>query len=1212
MQESTTPFNLPDAPLIGTNLIEAGAGTGKTYAITGLFLRLILEEGLSPDQILVVTFTQAATEELRERIRSALVSARAVVLQGTSGDRQLDDLVSRIGDSAGTLDRLTRALNNFDRAAIFTIHGFCQRILSENAYETGAPFDIELVTDPAPLLNVVADDFWRKHFYQAPLEWLGYALSRVSGPEVFAELLARVTSPDLMIIPEPEKPDFSDLEEYRSLFNLLKTRWPGCRDTIAGLLMNKALSGTFYGSLKTFSGSPGLSRRAVKVAALISAMDRFAAPAGIGFPLLAELEMFTQRKIDVSTRKHHHPPEHDFFSLCDHLTLVGHALQRKMERYLLFLKIKYFGDARKEIAKMKAARSVLFFDDLLEMVLKALESSSGNLLAETVRRQYHAALVDEFQDTDSIQYRIFSKLFAHKNGVFFMIGDPKQAIYSFRGADLFSYLKAARKADVRYTLTRNWRSAPGLITAVNTIFSHRRQPFVHEDIRFIDAIPAEAGADIDLPQDAASSPMVLWFLESGRIGAGNKPVNKTDAVRLIADAVSGEIARLISEKGNAPPRPCDIAVLVRTNRQAGLIKETLMAAGVPSVLYRTENIFDSREAAQMQLLLSSLANPSDSRRFRAALSTELMGVPADLFDVTASEPPLLTALSHRFDDYHREWKRRGFLRMFRTFMARERLRTRLLQYPDGERRLTNVLHLMEVIHSAVVEMDTTPAGLVKWLADQRDPKYPRLTEEPLRLESDADSVRIVTIHKCKGLEFPVVFCPFAWEGAVLRGDEILFHDPHSDDRPVLDLGSPTMEEHRNIARYELLAENARLLYVALTRARVRCYLVWGRINTAETSALAYLFHGRDDGTGDIFDGLTSLFREKSDHDLLSDMKRLVQRAGNTLEVMNLPAKADLPGVHEAVSPPALFWRSFGGKIRTPWKISSYSSLVSQKKQGEDAPDRDAPSSHFIPLMVKGSDGAGRDIFSFPKGARAGTFFHELLEHLDFTNGDESYRSGLIRDKLATYGFESSWLAPVSETMSRILSTPLMSDRPEFLLSAVDWNSRINEMEFYYPIKRISPAALRQAFSTNRNGNALDRFPEMMDKLTFRPHEGVMKGFIDLVFRFSNRFYLVDWKSNYLGSGLEDYRRASIREAMAETFYFLQYHLYVVALDRYLSLRKNNYDYRTDFGGVFYIFIRGMDPDKGPSTGIFYDRPDPSLIKRLVDTLIPGIEGAAQR
>ena len=1210
------PLDLINTPLEGINLIEASAGTGKTYTIEGLFLRLILEKRLLIDQILVVTFTKAATEELRDRIRVKLLQAEKAFRRGASKDDLLMDLLKRQTDHGAAIDLIHDALVEFDKAPIFTIHGFCARILYEHAFETANLFDTELITEQTEWIREVAEDFWRKNFYNAPLEFISYFTQKIKGPGYFWRLLSKLRAAEMKIVPEISKPLLKNLPAYRTAFKRLKDQWPDARKTVMQALQDPALSGTQYGSLKPVENAAGMTKRDIKISSMVDDMDKYVVPNSTGFPLFKNFGKFTTHQLNRAVRKNQPPPSHDFFVACDEVYRQAADLEAEMENYLVYLKTQLFAYASSELMERKAAKNIQFFDDLLVLVKKALTAQKGNPLAEAIRQRYKAALVDEFQDTDSVQYEIFSRLFSAKDNLLFMIGDPKQAIYSFRGADIFSYIKAARHAEAKFTLTENWRSEPLLINAVNTIFSNVKNPFLFEEIPFENA---SSGYKHSIASKANKTPLILWHLDSRAHSDQHKPINKTEAEGLIAGAVAEEICRIVTAESE-PWLPGDIAVLVRTNRQAKLVKARLSARGLPSVLYSTGNIFDSHEAMEIEKVLLSIAEPDNMGYLRAALTMDMMGAKGeDLLSLQRDARQWENRLS-RIREYFRVWQRSGFMRMFQMMLAREKIRQRLLSFPDGERRLTNVLHLAEILHQESTQRNLGIAGVLKRLAEQRDPQSPRLEEHQLRLESDERAVKIVTIHKSKGLEYPVVFCPYGWEGSFLKDNEILFHQPDKhdgDQRLTLDLGSDSRALNIIHAQNELLAENIRLLYVALTRAKSKCYVAWGRINTADSSALAYLLHTSeglqtDYRTEDIVAGLKKHVGGKSDENRVDDLKRLVKKSQGCIEVVSLPEPSDRNFFEPPDSAEALACRKFSGKIDHTWKISSYSSLVSKRISDIDLPDRDAFANLFKHLTDTTEDwiqpqepGKRADIFMFPKGSHTGNFFHDLFEHLDYTSSSSQALSSPVQSSLQAYGFDSAWQGIISETISHVLNVSLKATQPELVLSSIAFENRINEMEFYFPINAITPQKLRTIFKRYDSIEGIGDFPGRLQKLIFSPTAGFMKGYMDLVFGHQNQFYLVDWKSNYLGPKLEDYRQEALGYAMQENYYILQYHLYVLALSQYLRLRHPGFRYESDFGGVFYIFIRGVDSRRGPQYGVFHDLPQPALINALGKALIPG-------
>jgi exodeoxyribonuclease V beta subunit len=1198
--EKLKNFDLLGSPLEGANLIEASAGTGKTYTITCLFLRLILEKRLTVKDILVVTYTVAATEELRDRTRKKIREALEAFTRGDSKDSFFKGLIQKTRGTEEAINLLRSALCDFDEASIFTIHGFCQRTLHESAFESGSLFDTELGPEQETgITEEIVQDFWRRHFYNAPVEVVNYALSEGLGPKYFLDLLKKGRSHlDLKITPELQLPQSIDTKPFYQAYEKLKKAWPASQEEVEEKLGNPGMYMDYARGLEEYMGD----------------MDSYASGVITAFPLPKQFEKFTTAVLEKKTKKGYSIPRHPFFNLCDEVQKTAAILREEMDKQLLFLKGELFRCLQKELPARKQRRNIQSFDDLLTRLRHSLEKSGGNELSETIRRRYKAALVDEFQDTDPVQYAIFWNVFGTGGAIMFLIGDPKQAIYSFRGADLFAYMKAAGHVDSRYTLTRNWRSEPGLSAAVNTVFSNGANPFLYREIPFEKAVPKEGKDHEPLKFNGRGAPPFhLWFVDSKEVGDG-AVIKKGVAYELIPRAVAGEISRLIllGRRGEAlfgerPLREADIAVLTRTNREAQLMQDSLAELKIPSVLYSTGNLFDTREAKEMNRVLKGISNLHDERVIRAALATDMMGVGGETIEELQRDEAGWEAWLTKFREYYEMWGKYGFIRMFRYFLLREKVRLRLLSMPNGERRLTNVLHLSEVLHQAAIEEKLGMVGLLKWLARQREPASPRLEEHQLRLESDANAVKIVTIHKSKGLEYPIVFCPFNWSKSKIDPKEVFtFHDKEDDWRLNLVL-NPEGSPKRAFAEKEELAENIRLLYVSLTRAKNRCYLVWGRLKDAETSSLSYILHPPGDSAENIVEQTGNHFKGLEDETIRRELESLARKSKGNILLSDMPST---PG--KEVSPAEktreeLAGRDFSGTILRGWQIASFSSLTSGRRESAedsrhasmDLPDHDQQIPPEEPVLEE----IPFSIFAFPRGAKAGSLLHEIFEGLNFMERDPSVMKKIVAEKLREYGFEKDWQEAVAQMIGRVLAAPLQPDSNGFTLSRIGKKDKVSELEFYLPLQPITPQKLREIFAEYGGSGIPQEFPGRIEELDFSPARGFVKGFIDLAFRFRGRFYIVDWKSNFLGNRVEDYSRERMAREMEESLYLLQSNLYVLALHQYLKRRLPDYRYRDHLGGVFYVFLRGVDPRAGDEFGIYRDLPGEDLVEALSRNLV---------
>ncbi|MCB1821285.1 MAG: exodeoxyribonuclease V subunit beta, partial [Candidatus Competibacteraceae bacterium] len=747
----------------------------------------------------------------------------------------------------------------------------------------------------------------------------------------------------------------------------------------------------------------------------------------------------------------------------------------------------------------------------------------------------------------------------------------------------------------------NWRSAPRLLTALNAVFGAvRARPFVFDGIPFHPTIPAERKEHPPLLiQGRLESPLQLWLVEPDDSG---KPMNKGMVSEQAARATAAEIARLLNLSarhqariGERPLAGGDIAVLVRSHWQGRLIRQQLLRLNVPSVQHADDSVFLSDEARQLEWLLAALAEPGHEGRVRTALASALFGLSGETLHQLHEEEQTWARWLEKFQDYRQLWQEHGFMRCFRAWLINEDVPQRLLAFRDGERRLTNVLHLAELLHIAS-RAHPGMAGLLKWLGDRRRLPTNKDEEQQLRLESDENLVRIVTVHKSKGLEYEVVFCPFLWDGRLRSGEEdrVLYHDPADLQRSILAIGVAEDDPAIQYARREEMAESLRLFYVALTRAKQRCTLVWGKIKDADTAPAAWLLHhpaavgpSQDalEVTRQRFDRLTSAA-------FLGDLHSALAPAGETVDMRPLPQEAGSRYQPPPVEEPELQARSFNRSLAEFWRVSSFTSLTAGLSA--EMPDHDLTVA-TPPLEGELAVTPRLDTFNFPRGARAGNCLHAIFERLDFSQHNRERLENVVERALTGHGLAAGeWTPVVADWVERVLATPL--DGCALRLSGITLDRRLNELEFYYPVERLRPEALQDILK--RHGYADGLFREMIDRLEFSPLRGYMKGFIDLAFEAEGRFYLVDYKSNWLGAEPAAYQPERLAEAMAREAYVLQYLIYTVALHRYLQFRVLDYDYERHFGGVFYLFLRGMAPARGANCGVFHDRPAATLVAAL--------------
>ncbi|MGE9551570.1 exodeoxyribonuclease V subunit beta [Erwinia amylovora] len=1164
-------------PLQGERLIEASAGTGKTFTIGLLYLRLLLGLGgeaayarpLAVEEILVVTFTEAATAELRGRIRENIHQLRIACVRGHSADGMLSQLLQEIGDLPQAAAQLLAAERQMDDAGIFTIHGFCQRMLNLNAFESGMLFEQQLIEDELPLRRQAAADFWRRNCYPLPLPIARVMTQMWQGPE---QLLATLSpwlngeAPSLKYPPDLQETFAERHEKIIAQIDQLKAAW--------------LAAGNLY-DLIALSGVDKRSYSSKHLPNWLEKLTQWAQEETADYAFPKELERFGQRILLEKTKKGQ-PPQHPLFDQIDHFLAQPLSLRDLVIARAL-------SEIRFATQKEKQLNALLGFDDLLGRLDSALQQPGGEALAAAIRARYPVALIDEFQDTDPQQYRIFRTLYARQpDNALLLIGDPKQAIYAFRGADIFTYMKARSEVSAHYTLETNWRSSPAMVNSVNQLFSRLENPFLFNEIPFIAVQPAGPNAALRFMVAGEAQPALRFWLQPGE-GVGVSDYQQFMARQCAADIcrwlTAGQQGTALIGKGDKlrPVQASDITILVRSRGEASVMREALNGLNIPSVyLSNRDSVFTTPEAREMLWLLQAVLAPEQERILRSALATSIFGLDALTLEALSQDERQWDALVDEFDRYRQRWLKRGVLPMLRELMVHREIAENLLASENGERRLTDLLHLGELLQEASAQLDSEHA-LVRWLAQEVAQPNGQSASQQLRLESDRHLVQIVTIHKSKGLQYPLVWLPFV--AHYREAGQGIYHDRQSF-QALLDLRDDA--ESIELAEQERLAEDLRLLYVALTRSVWHCSV-----------GIAPLVKGnrKKEGASDLHHSAVGYLIQRGEAADATQLREHLLALENDAVVVTVAGAAESePWQPVQAVLPELTSQKISRPLRDDWRVTSYSGL---QQQGHSV------TYELLPRLDVDAAGEGQSQqvalltpHTFPRGAAPGTFLHGLFEELDFTQpiGEE-----WLGEQLAAQGHDPAWLPVMKTWLERVLKTPLDGT---LSLSQLPDASRQVELQFYLPIQR-----LLSADSLDKLMRRYDPLSEGCPPLNFQRVVGMLKGFIDLVFCWQEKYYLLDYKSNWLGESGEDYTQAAMAQAMQSHRYDLQYQLYTLALHRYLRHRLADYDYQQHFGGVIYLFLRGVD-GTASDNGVYRTRPEAEFVAAL-DALFAGQDGEEQ-
>ncbi|WNC70651.1 exodeoxyribonuclease V subunit beta [Thalassotalea psychrophila] len=1175
-------------PLNGCHLIEASAGTGKTFNITRIYLRMLLERKLSVENILVMTFTKAATEEIRGRIDEFLRDVLANWQEYTEIKPQpyFVALAKNISFKDAQVI-IKNALINLDEASIFTIHGFCKRVLSQQAFASGMNFNAQMEADDSEIVLQACQDHYRVLAQAEPLADYKLFVENWATPEAF---LASFKG----LLYDENLPSISDKQSLVSSMQMLaKTSEQELFDyeqTIYEALIDSKKAKARDTRIEEFEQLLQFLKQLqllnADIESLLSSAPDFKFIAANRF---AKSPLKPQLKLAFKTTG----------ELSKTIKNFGAALLKSAAYALAIDAVK---EVKNKVLEGKRQRNLLNFDDLISQLEFALENERDceiQPLTKALIEQYPVALIDEFQDTDPKQFSILKQLYFNNAkpdnaqdecSALYLIGDPKQAIYGFRGGDIFTYLSASELVDHQWVMDTNWRSSSAMIAGYNHLFYGNELSNTAKDVFGfnIQYQPVQPSVNADKQQLIDDTEYkALQFVDFQASDEFEyRGYIKTDFREHMAHWVAAEVGRLLhnanltTATSSESVKAADIAILVRDGGEAEDIKQALNALNIDSV-YKSQrsNLFLSDIAQQFVAVLNAIINHEDDRAFIKALSGPYFSYsPSKLYEIQNDEV-VWEKVRGEFNRLKAIWFKRGFMAMALKILHDNYLGSK----QDNERQLTNIIHLFELLQT-VSQRLKQPQELMAYLSEQC--QTPNQSEAELRLESDADLIQIVTQHGSKGLEYPIVFVPFTsrHKNPVKFGNSFkeVLRSHQQEGRLSVHLGDDAYA--RQCMAEEGYAEDVRLLYVAVTRAKHRCYLACTPFQDYDKSPLGkalQLTNGQSFADG---------------------IKPLIAFAPHAIGVTEAIGSNFTGNIIDEINRLEEFKEeNFTGRIERDWWLSSFSALTRNTRHtGRNEPDRDMEEADINKPVLK------KDVirFAFQKGAKTGNLLHDVFERIDFVqpNWQKDACFNLTKFGELPNGFEQK---DVYDWLQDCLDTPFNEHNDS--LAHLSIEETLREAEFYFPMENVDLGCLKNLLTQFREslGLSAESLGQVDTELpAFGQLKGMMHGFIDLIFSKDNKYYICDYKSSHLGDKFSNYLPEKLSMNVIENFYDLQFLIYSLALHRYLKRRVHNYSIDTHFGGVYYFYLRGMSAGNEDFSGVFFNSLSTELLQQL-DQLFSG-------
>ncbi|QJC36270.1 exodeoxyribonuclease V subunit beta [Enterobacteriaceae endosymbiont of Donacia cincticornis] len=1163
-------FNPFKENLEGQFLIEASAGTGKTFNIIIIYLRMLLGlhqkknniKPLNVEQILVVTFTDMATQNLYKKIKNSIYLLKNGCIQQKSKYDVINNIIKEIKDYKTANNLLLKAEKNIDHASIYTIHSFCQKILNLKNYEIyDFLFNKKIISNELILQKKASVIFWKIYLYDLPKEIIKIILLFWKTPDdLLKTLLPFLSQQKLPIIKYPFKNRniCVQFDKNKKYIRKIKKYWIKYKNNIISIISNSNVNKHIYNKkfLKNWINI-------INKWSLIKTKNYF-------FP--KELLRFSQKILIKNTTKNSNTPIYVLFKYID--IFINKIVNLK---YLIIIKaIKYI---KNYILKQKKKNNEISFNDLLNILNKSLNTRFGIQIIKNIRKLFPVVLIDEFQDTDIQQYNILKKIyFNQKNNLMILIGDPKQAIYSFRGADIFTYLKASLEIKKCYTLTYNWRSSSTMIDSINKLFSNRTYPFLFKNIVFNPIkYTCKKLNDHFVVNNKIKSGITFWFIDKIMdIDSYRKKISYICAYEICQLIILGKKGKAFLQKNNRKKKIniSDITVIVRNKFEAIILQKEFKKFNLPFIyLSNSNHIFETQEAKELVFLLKTILKPNEKQKIINTLSSTLFNIDLSFF----SKKKYIEKIINRFNKYKLIWEKYGILSMLEEIFVQDKFISEI-NIPNElmEEKIKNILYLGEIIQTSCSDIIDNKQ-IITWLLEQIKYKNKNLLNQQIKLNNENNKIKIMTIHKSKGLQFPIVWLPFISSNIIefVNKNGIIYHNRKNFE---ITLDFIQDEESKKLFLEETLSENLRLLYVSLTRSIFHCSI-------GITNLKFYNFKKKNLYLSYI-NALNFLLKKKND---ISDnnFKKILYNLKDkniSIKIFNKKKKIKLDNnIFLKLKNKKLFTFPIKNFFYKNKIVSSFSKI--KKQQNFYLNYLNINYQYNFLNFIKNKK---KTQYNFPIGKNIGIIIHKILEKLDFT---KKISRSFIKKELIEKNIDSNWHIMITNWFNHMLNIPIGKNK--IILHQINNHEKKTEFKFCLSIKKN--------FSSIKYNNIINKYDiisSKLSKLKFETISGFLSGIIDLIFLWKNKFYIIDYKSNWLGYNSKDYEKNNLEKDICLNRYDIQYHFYTLALHKYLKYRIKDYNYSKCFGGIIYLYIRGLNQEIKKYNGVWETKPSSNLINKL--------------